>query len=111
MILWVAAVGALIGWIASDFSFGIIPGGMIGALMGLWLRAAVRGEIEAEIAHIAEAPEQIMRQRDVLLLAHPRGGRQFGRGEFEGRVAQLLLLGGQFEIHGLSFLLLRRAAP
>lgn len=50
MILFAAAVGALIGWIASDFSFGLIPGGMLGALMGIWLRAAVRGEVEAGIA-------------------------------------------------------------
>lgn len=67
MILFAAAVGALLGWIASDFSFGIVPGGMLGALMGLWLRAAVRGEVAAGIAKArAEWEREIASRADAV---------------------------------------------
>ncbi len=47
MILWSIAAGALIGWSMADFSeFGLVFGGMIGAVMGGWLRSAMcRGKL------------------------------------------------------------------
>lgn len=46
MILWGALVGALLGWIWCDFeSFGLLLGGLPGALGGLGLRSVVRREI------------------------------------------------------------------
>ncbi len=44
--VWGAVVGALLGFILTDFSeFGFILGGALGAGLGTWLRSAIRQEI------------------------------------------------------------------
>ena len=51
MILWAAVAGALLGWVLSDFDqFGLFAGGVVGAIMGRWLRSIVRGEIARAVA-------------------------------------------------------------
>jgi uncharacterized membrane protein len=51
MILWAAVAGALLGWALADFeTFGLVFGGLVGALMGRWLRSIVREEIALAVA-------------------------------------------------------------
>lgn len=67
MIVWGALVGALLGWIWCDFEpFGLLLGGLPGALGGLGLRSVVRREIadrtaglraELEALRASRAPE------------------------------------------------------
>lgn len=63
MVLWVAIVAALAGWIWSDFeTFGLVIGGLLGLGLGWLLRKAVRAEI-------AEATAALRDQVDMLLAA------------------------------------------
>lgn len=56
MILWASICGALSGWVIAEFEgFGLLLGGLLGALAGLGLRSAVRKEIARAIA-AADAP-------------------------------------------------------
>ncbi|HEU0044823.1 DUF2339 domain-containing protein [Sphingomonas sp.] len=70
MVIWAALVGAFIGWLWSDFEdYGVLLGGICGALAGLGLRTAVRAEVSRTIEAwhagvpsisprpLAEAPE------------------------------------------------------
>lgn len=67
MFVWGALVGALLGWIWCDFeTFGLLLGGLPGALGGLGLRSVVRREIadrtaglrtELETLRASRAPE------------------------------------------------------
>jgi uncharacterized membrane protein len=51
MILWAAVAGALLGWVLNDFDqFGFFVGGVVGAVMGRWLRSIVRNEIARAVA-------------------------------------------------------------
>ena len=46
MIFWAIVAGALIGLSSSGFSgFGLVVGGMAGAIMGAWLRLVMRDEL------------------------------------------------------------------
>lgn len=61
IIIWAAVAGALLNWMASDFSaFGFVLGAMMGAVMGAWLRSALRLEIrmavERAVAGLAPPP-------------------------------------------------------
>ena len=49
--MWSIAAGALIGWSMADFSmFGSFAGGILGAVMGKWLRSSLRMEIAQVLA-------------------------------------------------------------
>jgi uncharacterized membrane protein len=51
MFLWAALAGALLGWVLNDFDqFGFFVGGVVGAVMGRWLRSIVRDEIARAVA-------------------------------------------------------------
>ena len=71
MVIWGALVGAFIGWIWCDFeSFGVLLGGVPGALAGLALRSVVRREI-AE--HIFGLQVELEALRASTLQAPPSG--------------------------------------
>ena len=57
MIFWALVAGALIGWSTTyNGEFGMIAGGVVGALMGKWLRSILRGEIRAALAQLVSLP-------------------------------------------------------
>lgn len=72
MNLWAAVAGALIGWISTDWgdgTWGLVLGGIVGALMGKWLTSLLQDQIrigvERELADrqlyaepVAEVPER-----------------------------------------------------
>jgi uncharacterized membrane protein len=61
MILWIGALGGLIGWSLVDFDgFGLIIGGFLGILAGWIVRSGVRAEV-------AKASETLQAQIDLLL--------------------------------------------
>lgn len=50
MILWAIVAGVLIGWFAAEWGeVGLIFGGIVGTVMGLWLRNVLRVEIAREV--------------------------------------------------------------
>lgn len=60
MILWAVVAGALIGWTSADFeSFGLVVGGVVGALMGRWLRSAMLQEFATVVGGAVEARPSI----------------------------------------------------
>ncbi len=64
MTFWGALVGALLGWIWSDFeSFGLLLGGLPGALGGLSLRSIVRREIADRTAGLRSELETLRASR------------------------------------------------
>lgn len=61
IVLWTGGAGALLGWIAGDYDgLGLVTGGFFGALLGLWLRSAVRREIAGAVrAALSDAAYQV----------------------------------------------------
>jgi uncharacterized membrane protein len=50
MVIWGMIWGILIGWVVPGLGgFGLIPGGIVGAIFGLTLREAVRNEIDRRV--------------------------------------------------------------
>lgn len=65
MVLWIGALGALIGWSLVDFEgFGLIVGGLLGILAGWILRSGVRAEV-------ARTTGNLQAQIDLLLAREP----------------------------------------
>lgn len=61
MVLWIGIIGALTGWLLSQFaSYGFVIGGLIGLALGQALRTAIRKEIAA-------ATDPLQAQIDLLL--------------------------------------------
>jgi uncharacterized membrane protein len=51
MLFWIAAAGALIGWVMADFdTFGVVAGGMLGLIFGWGIRRAIHAEVRAAMA-------------------------------------------------------------
>ncbi|MDE2597035.1 MAG: DUF2339 domain-containing protein [Sphingomonadales bacterium] len=75
MIFWAAAFGALIGWALADFeSFGLYIGAFTGGLAGLWLRSAVRHEVNRGIARaLAALPDRPAQPHGTAPAAHADG--------------------------------------
>ncbi|HEV2568946.1 DUF2339 domain-containing protein [Sphingomonas sp.] len=73
MIVWTAVMGALIGWIMAGFDgWGMFPGGLVGALAGLGLRAAVRSEIERAVQQLrSEMPAPVPVAPEPMAAAPP----------------------------------------
>ncbi|RYD27013.1 MAG: hypothetical protein EOP89_05750, partial [Lysobacteraceae bacterium] len=60
MIVWAGIVGALIGWVFTNFeTYGLVIGGLMGLVAGLGLRRGVRVEV-------AKATQALQDQIDSL---------------------------------------------
>ena len=66
MKLWGAVFGALIGWLASDFEFfGLVAGGFLGLLAGIWLESIVRREVVTGLKRIVDAELRDFIKREI----------------------------------------------
>ena len=66
MKLWGAVFGALIGWLASDFEFfGLVIGGFLGLLAGIWLETIVRREVVTGLKRIVDAELRDFIKREI----------------------------------------------
>lgn len=75
MLLWGLAVGALLGWVISDFeAWGAIVGALPGMAAMNWLRSEIRAEIRASIEREQEVFHDLARAAaaDVVAKARPQ---------------------------------------
>lgn len=59
MIWWATVAGALIGLTGDSYGFGMFPGAVLGALMGLWLRTQVREEVRKAWAELDRPAQRV----------------------------------------------------
>ncbi len=66
MKLWGAVFGALAGWIFADLEvFGLVIGGFLGLLAGLWLESIVRREVVSGLKRIVDAELRDFIKREI----------------------------------------------
>lgn len=79
MKLWGATFGALFGWAIADFEvYGLVLGGLVGLVAGVWLQAAVEGVAKATLKRIvdAELKDYIAHQIELALAAREGAPQQ-----------------------------------
>ncbi len=76
MKLWGAVFGALTGWLSVDFELsGLVIGGCIGLLAGLWLEAIVRREVVTGLKRIVDAELRDYIKREIAAAVGQRPDR------------------------------------
>ena len=76
MKLWGAVFGALAGWLAAGFeTFGLVVGGFVGVLAGLWLESIVRREVVTGLKRIVDAELRDYIKREIAAALGERPDR------------------------------------